>query len=174
MHKLRDAPGDSEADLRARLQRIAGKKKVYVLGLGNVDRADDGAGVLVALELKKRFPDQSFSEHDGVEGTVLDIAEKDEQSVVFFVDAAELRLGPGSTKVVMREDIKETEITTNRVAVALMASILEAHGKGSSVICIQPSTIKFQGDISEPVRMAIDNLVSAMAHVMSRARDSPS
>ena len=103
MHKLRDAPGDSEADLRAHLQRIAGQKKVYVLGLGNVDRADDGAGVLVALELKKRFPDQSFSEHDGVEGTVLDIAEKDEQSIVFFVDAAELRLSPGSTKVVMRE-----------------------------------------------------------------------
>ena len=75
MHKLRDAPGDSEADLKRQIEDLAGGRKVYVLGLGNTDRADDGAGVLVALAVKKLFPSYSYSEHDGIEGIVLDISE---------------------------------------------------------------------------------------------------
>ena len=74
MHKLRDTPGDTEEDLRSKLADITGRSRVYVLGLGNTDRADDGAGVLVAQALKKHFPLFSYSEHDGVEGTVLDIS----------------------------------------------------------------------------------------------------
>src|SRR5512137_3036859 len=138
MHKLRDSPGDTEEDLKKKLGRIAGSGKVYVLGLGNTDRADDGAGVLVALALKKRFPSYSFSEHDGIEGTVLDISEKPDDLTVFFVDAANFKDYPGAVRLVRSEEIRETEITTHRVAVALMASILEKNGKRCAVICIKP------------------------------------
>jgi hydrogenase maturation protease len=167
MHKLRDAPGDAEEDLRALLEEIAGEGRVYVLGLGNTDRADDGAGVLVAEALKKPFPRFSFSEHDGVEGTVLDISEKKERSTVFFIDAADLKLSPGSIRVVRKEDIRETEITTHRVAVALMASILGAHGKKSAVICIQPGAIDFRGDITLAVNDAFARLVKVLTDLMS-------
>ncbi|MCU0853045.1 MAG: hypothetical protein MUC90_07345, partial [Thermoplasmata archaeon] len=61
-----------------------------MLGLGNTDRADDGAGILVAEALKKRFPLFSFSEHDGVEGTVLDISERSEDATIIFVDAGNI------------------------------------------------------------------------------------
>ncbi len=43
MHKLRDAPGNAEEDLRRQIEDLAGDGRVYVLGLGNTDRADDGA-----------------------------------------------------------------------------------------------------------------------------------
>jgi hydrogenase maturation protease len=168
MHKLRDAPGDTEADLRKRLESIAGNRAVYVLGLGNIDRADDGAGVLVALALKKLFPSRSFSEHDGVEGIVLDISEKDEDAAVFFVDAADVKLEPGAIRVFEKEQIKETEITTHRVAVALMASILEAHGKRSCVICVQPHAIAFRGEVSGTVRRAVEMLVGILSSIMDK------
>ena len=163
MHKLRDASGDVEADLKTQLEKIAGKGEVYVLGLGNTDRADDGAGVLVAEALKKLFPSCSYSEHDGVEGTVLDISERDEESTVFFVDAANIGMSPGTIRIVAKREIKDTEITTHRVAVALMASILERAGKKSAVICIQPKSIEFQGEVSDPVKHAIDVLVDAFS-----------
>jgi len=166
MHKLRDSPGDPEADLKAQIDKIAGKGKIYVLGLGNTDRGDDGAGVLVAEELKKPFPSYSYSEHDGVEGTVLDISEKDEDLTVFFVDASDMKMIPGSTRVVSKDEIKDTEITTHRVAVALMASILERAGKRSAVICIQPKTIEFRGQVSTPVRSSIDRLVRVLTCVI--------
>ncbi len=166
MHKLRDTPGDSEKDLRRQLEAIAGKGKVYVLGLGNTDRADDGAGILVAEALKKRFPHFSFSEHDGVEGTVLDISQKKGTATAFFVDAADLRLSPGSIRVVRREDIRETEITTHRVAVALMASILERNGKGAAVICIQPASIAFKGALTDSVSDAIARVAGSLASLM--------
>jgi hydrogenase 3 maturation protease len=166
MHKLRDTPGDAEADLRQKLEGIAGSGKVYVLGLGNTDRADDGAGVLVALALKKLFPSYSYSEHDGIEGVVLDISEKKERATVLFVDAADMKLEPGSVKIVSRQDIKETEITTHRVAVALMASILERAGKISAIICIQPGTIEFQGRVSGPVKLTIERLVSVLSQII--------
>ncbi|OGS56458.1 MAG: hypothetical protein A3K60_04660 [Euryarchaeota archaeon RBG_19FT_COMBO_56_21] len=152
--------------MKSRLEKIAGKGKVYVLGLGNTDRADDGAGILVAESLKKHFPSNSFSEHDGVEGIVLDISEKKEISTILFVDAADLRLDPGSIVVVSKEDIREREITTHRVAVALLASLLKSNGKDSAVICIQPATIQFRGEISEPVAGAVNKLVRLLEEIM--------
>jgi len=169
MHKLRDAPGETEEDLRAQIVTLAGRGKVYVLGLGNTDRSDDGAGILVAEELKKHFPSYSFSEHDGVEGTVLDLSEKQEEMTVFFVDASDLGLRPGTIRIVERNSIRETEITTHRVAVALMASVLERTGKNSAVVCIQPKSIEFRGRVSRPVNSAIALVVRAfMQAVESR------
>jgi hydrogenase 3 maturation protease len=168
MHKLRDAPGDSEEDLRRQIEDLAGDGRVYVLGLGNTDRADDGAGILVALALKERFPSFSYSEHDGVEGTVLDISEKEEDATVLFVDAANMGLEPGSIKVIPKDKIKETEITTHRVAVALMASILERSGKKAAVICIQPETIEFRGRVSKPVQASVQKVVDALLGLMMR------
>ena len=125
MHKLRDAPGQAEEALRAEVERLSGPGRVYVLGLGYLDKADDGAGVVVAEALKKPFPGFSFSEHDGVEGTVLDISETEGGATVFFVDAADMGAEPGSVRVVPMEEIEDREISTHRVPVKLMASILE-------------------------------------------------
>lgn len=167
MYKLRDTPGDAEARLSAELKAIAGDGKIYVLGLGNLDRADDGAGVLVAHALKKPFPEFSFSEHDGVEGTVLDISETPGEATVFFVDAADIRSAPGTIRVVRREDINEKEITTHRVAVALMASLLERVGKRSAVICIQPGRMEFREPVTRPVEEAVETVVKVLSAVMA-------
>ena len=169
MHKLRDAPGEAEEDLRSHIENMAGAGRIYVLGLGNTDRADDGAGILVALALKKRFPAFSFSEHDGIEGVVLDISEKEEDATVFFVDAANICLSPGSIKLIPKEEIKDTEITTHRVAVALMAAMLASSGKKTVVVGIQPETIEFRGGVSEPVLASISKIVSAFLEPMTRA-----
>ncbi|MBE0519240.1 MAG: hydrogenase maturation protease [Thermoplasmata archaeon] len=166
MHKLRDTPCESEEDLRRCLEEIAGRGHVYVLGLGYLDKADDGAGVLVAEALKKLFPTYSFSEHDGVEGTVLDISEKDEDATVFFVDAAALKSEPGTIRVIMREEIQEREITTHRVAVALLSSVLAKAGKRVAVIGIQPGTIEFRGEVSQPVAEAIAVVTGALGSLM--------
>lgn len=168
MHKLRDAPGDTEEDLKAKLEGIAGDSTVYVLGLGNTDRADDGAGVLVAEALKKPFPSFSYSEHDGVEGIVLDVSEKHEDAVVFFVDAANLQLRPGDVRIVTKDEMKDTEITTHRVAVALMASMLERAGKKAAVICIQPGRIEFRGEVTPAVRESIRTATELLGRIMRR------
>jgi hydrogenase 3 maturation protease len=167
MHKLCDASGDVEARLRSELEVLAGDDRVFVLGLGNLDRADDGAGVLVAHALKKSFPGFSFSEHDGVEGTVLDISETPGRGTVFFVDAANIGSPPGTIRVMRREDINDKEITTHRVTVALMAALLERGGRRSAVVCIQPERIEFREPVTEPVQKAVDTVVSALSSIMA-------
>lgn len=166
MHKLRHAPGDPEEGLRAALEALAGPGPVYVLGLGYADKADDGAGLLVAENLKKPFPGFSFSEHDGVEGTVLDISEKEGPATVFFVDATDIGSEPGTVLVVPRGDIKETEVSTHRVAVALMASVLERGGKDAAVVCIQVKSLEFRGAVSPEVSGAVDLLTRAFRAMM--------
>jgi len=170
MHKLRDAPGEAEARLRSELGAVAGEGPVHVLGLGYTDKADDGAGILVAEALKKPFPSYSHSEHDGVEGVVLDICESPGPGTVFFVDAADLHSEPGTIKVVRSEDIYDREITTHRVPVVLLATMLERSGKRVGVVCIQPGSIEFRGEVTEDVRGAIMTATSALDHIMS-ARD---
>lgn len=175
MHKLRHTPGDPEEALRAALEALAGPGRVYVLGLGYADKADDGAGLLVAETLKKLFPDHSFSEHDGVEGSVLDISEADGEGTAFFVDATDIGAAPGTIEVVPREHVKETEVSTHRVAVALMASVLARGGKGTAVICIQVKSLEFMGKMSPEVASSVELLVRVLGSVMRghRAREGP-
>ncbi len=168
MHKLCDAPGRTEEALTSALEDLAGDGRLYVLGLGNTDRGDDGAGILVAEALAKPFPSYSYSEHDGVEGVVLDISEKDEDAAVVFVDAAQLHAEPGCVRLVDRKDIRETEITTHRVTVAFMAALLEKAGKRCAVVCIQPGSIEFQGEVTPPVREAVGSVAKAIQRVMER------
>jgi len=166
MHKLRHAPGDPEEVLKATLEGVAGPGPVYVLGLGYADKADDGAGVLVAETLKKPFPEFSFSEHDGVEGTVLDISEKEGPATVFFVDATDIDEAPGTILVVPRGDIKETEISTHRVPVALMASVLGREGKRTAVVCVQVKSLEFRGSLSPEVSDSVGVLVRVFGDII--------
>ena len=166
MHKLRHTPGDTEEALTEALEGVIGEGPVYVLGLGYVDKADDGAGVLVANSLKKTFPDHSFSEHDGVEGTVLDISERPGPGTVLFVDAGDLGAQPGTIEIVPRELIKETEISTHRVPVALMAAMLERSGKKVAIAVIQPKSLAFRGRLSDEVERAVDRVASAVGRFM--------
>ncbi len=130
MHKLRDAPGDAEAGLRSRARgRSPARGRCTSSGWAYTDKADDGAGILVAQALKKRFPSYSILEHDGVEGVVLDICESPGPGTVFFVDAADLHREPGTVRVVRSEDIHDREITTHRVAVALLGGDARAVGE---------------------------------------------
>jgi hydrogenase maturation protease len=169
MHKLRHTPGDPEEALSEALRAFAGEGPIYVLGLGYVDKADDGAGVVVANTLKKTFPDYSFSEHDGVEGTVLDISEKPGPATVFFVDATDLKSPPGTIVIVPRSDIKETEISTHRVPVALLAAMLEREDKETVVLCIQIKSLEFRGEMSREVSSAAAKIANAL-HALIAAR----
>ena len=166
MHKLRHTPGDPEEALTEALEGVIGEGPVYVLGLGYVDKADDGAGVLLANTLKKTFPDHSFSEHDGVEGTVLDISERPGPGTVLFVDAGDLGAPPGTVEIVPRDRIRETEMSTHRVPVALMAAMLERSGKKVAIVVIQPGSLAFRGQLSREVEGAIGRISSVMARFM--------
>ena len=98
---------------------------------------------------------------------MLDICEKDEDLSVFFVDAANLGEKPGTIKLVRREDIRDKEITTHRVAVMLMASLLERAGKHCAVIGIQPELIEFQGKVTKSVKKSIATVASVLESVMN-------
>ena len=168
MHKLRDAPCEAEQNLRDELARLAGDRHVYVLGIGNEDRGDDGAGIEVANRLRERSPLRAYSEHDGLEGIVRDISESDDNALVVFVDAADLKADPGTIKLVMPEDIRPTEITTHRVTVALLAAVLAESGKRSAVICIQPGNTELGAEMTAPVKAAVGSAASALAELMAK------
>ena len=168
MHKLRHTPGDPEEALTEAVETVVGEGPVYVLGLGYVDKADDGAGVLVANTLKKIFPDHSFSEHDGVEGVVLDISQRTGPGTVLFVDAGDLKAPPGTIEVVTRDQIKDTEISTHRVPVTLMAAILERSDKKVAIVAIQPKCLEFRADISEEMGRAVAAVVAALSRLMRK------
>ena len=169
MHKLCDAPCKTEENLIEELDRLARDRGVYVLGIGNKDRGDDGAGIEVADRLRERFPSRSFSEHDGLEGIVLDISDADDDAFVIFVDAGDLNESPGTIRLVKAESIEPTEITTHRVTVALLAAVLARSGKGSAVLCIQPGSTKFRAEMTAPVKAAVGSAVDILTKLMARS-----
>lgn len=169
MHKLRYTPGEPQEALKLAIEGVIGEGPVYVLGLGYVDKADDGAGVHVANALKKTLPDYSHSEHDGVEGLVLEISERTGPGTVLFVDAGDMEAEPGTIGIVPRGQLKETEMSTHRVPVALMASILERSGKSVSIIVVQPESLEFRGRVSPKVEESINLIVATLSDLMRKS-----
>ena len=168
MHKLCDAPSKAEEDLNAELARLAGDCKTYVLGIGNEDRGDDGAGIAVARKLKESFPRHSYSEHDGLEGIVLDISEREEDAFVIFVDAADLQEKPGTIRLVAAREIRATEVTTHRVTVGLLMELLAKSGKRSVIVCIQPGSVEFGSEMTAPVIEAVEYLLGLLSDIVER------
>jgi len=136
------------------------------VGLGNIDRADDGAGLLISRALKKDFPHIAFSEEEkSVESFVFDFIEKPDIKKIVFIDAADLGADPGDVEVYSYTDIKKfvPSFSTHKVPIAFIFEWIKKSGKEPYLIGIQPKTLEFMGQISESCKKTVSLLTEVIS-----------
>ncbi len=166
-------------DWRVRLAReFRAARRLFVLGIGNPDRADDGAGSLcvqlLARDLRRSPPSDSSSRKPALEEVqVLDGGEVPESATglirefrpthVLIIDAASAGHEPGTIFFIDKKKIADEDITTHRIPLLHLVRYLE-ESVGCRVVLlgIEPGPTLWGSPMSRAVRNAAGILADAI------------
>jgi len=146
------------------IQQLIGEdvdpQSVVLIGLGNMDRADDGLGLILASKIKACFPEQAFLETEWtVEGIVMEKLEDDNVSVFMFMDAVDFGSEPGDIQLFDINDAQRfmPAFSTHKVPISLLMGLIHKRGKSPFLLGVQPLNLEFLGEVSP----LIDNAMQA-------------
>ncbi|MBN2201569.1 hydrogenase maturation protease [bacterium] len=145
-------------DARALLAGLLNDPGVAVIGLGNRDRADDGAGIEIAGRMKSAFSGRIFIEPEqGAESAVLELLDDERFHHVLFIDAVDFKAEPGTIRLFGIGDADDflPAFSTHQAPVGLLMRLLSERGKKCHLFGIQPGSTEIFGDMTESVRTAI-------------------
>jgi len=144
---------------------LAAAGRVVVLGVGNLDKGDDGAGIAAAKAFARRLsPAQKRRvlvlrggpAPENMTGKIRAFR----PDLVLILDAVLGGLTPGSVFPVDPEKIADDGVTTHQISLRwVIRYIKESIGCPVAVLGIQPKSIEFNGKISSVVEKGISNVV---------------
>jgi hydrogenase 3 maturation protease len=166
---------------KARLARELGRpEKLAVLGVGNIAKGDDAAGVRAAEALADLAGARAtprlkvFVTHEAPEnftGAVRDF----EPTHVLIIDAAAAGLRPGDIFIVDRGLVPDEDVSTHRIPLSTLVGYLErTAGSRVVVLGIEPTSFAAGMPLSPPVRQAVDRVAAFLAGFASRRLRSSS
>ncbi len=137
-------------------------RKIYIVGIGNIMKGDDGAGpeIIKRLSEKKSLPDRY---------KLLDVGETPENylrkiinekpDTVLLVDIADMKVSPGTIKILNYDDIIDNSLSTHNASLKLTMDFIKSEiNTDIFLIGIQPAELGFGKPISPAVSKAIDEI----------------
>jgi hydrogenase maturation protease len=174
-HRFFFAPDEVEPLLHEDARRPA--RRILVAGIGNVFLGDDGFGVALASRLARHALPPGVEVADfGIRGMDLAYALGDGYDAAVLLDAAPRGEPPGTLSVIEPE-IEDGEVAVDAhgmdpVKVLALARALGGAPPRTLVVACEPQT-RMSGDdpdlvadLSEPVRLALDEGVRLVASVL--------
>jgi hydrogenase 3 maturation protease len=154
--------------------RLRGRGRVVLVGIGNPLLGDDAAGCLVARGVKGT-PGIDVVESDDVpERDVLRIADA-KPDVVLLADAVDLGAPAGSVAVLEPDALAGYAPTTHRVPLSLIATLIRRVAAADVlVLAIQPRQMTPGAGVSPEVARSVEALVGMIRRAggrETRARD---
>jgi hydrogenase maturation protease len=135
------------------LKRLRGR--VVIVGIGNRDCRDDGAGLFVIEKLSCSPFLKMIDAGDSPE-LILDSIVQDSPDVVMFVDSSDLDSEPGSAAIVEREQLDPGWGNGHQPPLsAIMTYVAERSGADTFLLGIQPADIGSGFGISPPVSKTV-------------------
>lgn len=139
---------------------LAGPKSCLV-GLGNTDRADDAWGVELVRQLKKHkyaFPLIEAGETlENYFGKILAL----QPQVLVIADAIFSNQAPGKISVFLPQDLADyfSPGTHNTSLFDFLSTVEKDFSSRIYIIGIEPKTVEFNQEMSEPIKNGLDYLV---------------
>ena len=162
--------------LRTILRRkLAGAKRIAVLGIGSELRADDAAGILAARQLKKALAGRKkgravkiFLGETAPENLTGEI-KRYKPSHLVIIDSADLRKRPGTIFVFTPQEVGGgVSFSTHKMPARILVDYLVASlGCEVAIIGIQPKSVDFGQDISRAVEISAKKAATALAGAIS-------
>jgi len=154
-----------DKQLFEQLRKFYGSKTLIV-GIGNILKADDGAGPLVCEQLKLTKVCAEMLDAGTVpENYIQPIIKKAPQNLL-VIDAIDFGASPGTIRIFRPEQLNSHVISTHALSPRLFVEMvcrnieLDAYFLG-----IQPAQTQLGQPVSEPVNQAIQKLSQALTDI---------
>ena len=144
-------------EVLSRLSELFDEETAFI-GLGNMDRGDDAAGLLIVDTLSREKPGHFYSERQGLEADILDLIKRSRIGRMIFVDSSDFRAQPGEFRLFRREDIEHDQISSHKIPLSIYAALLEMSGKEIFILGIQPKSLEYGTELSDEVTRAISEI----------------
>ncbi len=147
--------------LQNKLQNLLAGK-IAVVGMGNILKADDGAGPRLVQELQGTVTAALFDAGTSPENQLGPIIRAKPQTVL-LVDALHFDQPPGSIQLFSAKDFVTSALTTHNLNLEFFINYLKEHGITNIMLLgIQPASVEFSDELSPPVRKALDKLLEVL------------
>ena len=149
-------------------ERLAGTKRLAILGVGSVLRGDDAAGILIVERLMEAFPQEAYpnlsiyaggTAPENFSGNLRLFA----PDHLLIVDAADAGAEPGSIVDIPRVEIGGPSFSSHMLPLKIMVDyLINETGTNVTMLGLQYKDIAFGEDLSPEMREAVDELTDAL------------
>ena len=141
--------------------------RVVVLGIGNPERGDDGAGSVVAQRIQGGAGFRVFDAQDVPENYLGPIVAARPDTVI-LIDAVDLGAAPGSVSILTKDHLAGYWPSTHRIPLSLVMNYLEREtGADVFLVGVQPAQLEFGQPMSETVRRTATDLAAVIEDIMA-------
>jgi hydrogenase 3 maturation protease len=130
------------------------KKKLFV-GIGNVLKTDDGAGVYISKKIIERGNILSLTVEAGIENYIGKINSID-PDILILVDCVDMKLTPGSFKLLTLNQIQDITFNTHNISFRRLSDFFRMK---VYILGIQPEKVEFGENISYLVKTVANKIV---------------
>ncbi len=134
--------------------------KVSVVGIGNPLRGDDGIGPEIIKRLNNPLPRLLLFDVGETPENYLGKIVKQKPDTIVLIDAVDFGSSPGTIKIIEKGDIRNESLSTHNLSLNLVAKYLQKETSADVFLLgVQPKTIEFGREISQPVREGLEKIV---------------
>ncbi len=159
-------------NLQAVLKKwLNNSKKVVIAGIGNPIRNDDYIGVKIVHELKNKIPSRvQIYECETVPESFLEPIIELNPTHVLLIDAAILRLKPGTIRLINPEQIINfSPITSHILPLRVFCELIKKTTESKiALLLIEPKNTDFGEKISPEVQKAAEKILTLLLEILKK------
>jgi hydrogenase 3 maturation protease len=140
-----------------------GENPVLFVGIGNVLRKDDGAGVFISRKIVETSYIRTLTVEVSIENYIGKINQLRPRRLV-LVDCADLKMSPGSFRLSGLEKIEDLTFNTHNIS---LARLRDFFAMPAWLLGIQPSETDFGESLTLPVRIAAEKILQIINNQVS-------
>ncbi|PIU41736.1 MAG: hypothetical protein COS99_04025 [Candidatus Omnitrophica bacterium CG07_land_8_20_14_0_80_42_15] len=157
------------SDVKSELIKCVNGKKVAIVGIGNLEKGDDGFGVLLTERLKTRLKNTALFECGTAPENYLGPIIRSNPQVLLVLDAANLRAEPGHVHILEAKEIADLGLSTHDSSLNLFIKFLRHELKEVDIflVCMQPKNTDFGKCISKELEKHLSELEKILVEMLS-------
>jgi hydrogenase 3 maturation protease len=130
-------------------------RKILFVGIGNLLKMDDGAGVYISRKIRNKGNLSSLTVETGIENYIGKINSL-KPDILVLIDCVELGSAPGTFKLLELNQIRDLTFNTHNISLRRLANFFKMP---VYILAVQPEKIDFGEKISYLVKSIANKII---------------
>ena len=130
-------------------------RKVLFVGIGNLLKMDDGAGVYISRKIRNKGNLSSLTVETGIENYIGKINSL-KPDILVLIDCVELESAPGTFKLLELNQIQDLTFNTHNISLRRLADFFKMP---VYILAVQPEKVDFGEKISYLVKSIANKII---------------